>query len=145
MLEAKSVISNNTTLKTQATITLPFDQRHKRRCLMKADSGEEFLLNLQQTVILQDGDILELSDGRLISVKAADEDVLDLHSEEADTLIKLSWTLGNMHFPIEIRSSSIRVRYDHVLEHDLKSFGMKFIRHQAPFTPLVMAQKHNND
>lgn len=112
---------------------------------MKTDSGEEFLLNLPQPVILQEGDILELNDGRLISVKAADEDVLDLHSEEVDTLIKLSWTLGNMHFPIEIRSSSLRVRYDHVLEHDLKSFGIKLVRHKAPFTPLVNAQKHSHD
>lgn len=145
MLEASSIVLAENSEVFQDSITLSFDQRHKRRCLMKTDNGEEFLLNLPQPAVLKQGDILKLNDGRLVAIKIAEEDILDLHTEDNATLIQLAWTLGNMHFPIEIRPSCLRIRYDHVLENDLKSFNVTLTRRQAPFAPLVNRQKHTHE
>lgn len=142
MLEVRAIISEKSDKIPQGSITLSFDQRHKRRCLMKTDKGDEFLLNLDRPVILKEGDLLQLNDGRLVAVKAADEDVLDLQTENKDLLIQLAWILGNMHFPIEICSNCLRIRYDHVLENDLKSFDITLARRKAPFVPLISRQKH---
>lgn len=145
MLETRSIITKQHNGSVHDSITLTFDQRHKRRCLMTTDTGQEFLLNLSQPVVLKKDDILKLTDGRLIAIKIAEEDVLDLQSNNPDILTQLAWTLGNMHFPMEIRPSCLRVKYDHVLENDLKSFDVVLERRQAPFVPLISIQRHAHD
>ena len=54
-------------------MTLAYDQRHRRRMAMIADGGLSFLLDLATATVLDDGDAVQLEDGRLVEVKAAPE------------------------------------------------------------------------
>ena len=45
------------------TITLTYDDRYRRRILMKSDHGLEFLLDLAKTTELRSGNFIELEDG----------------------------------------------------------------------------------
>ena len=53
-----------------ATVTLPFEQRYRRRLRMLDDAGEAFLLDLDRPVLLADGDGLGLEGGGVIHVRA---------------------------------------------------------------------------
>ena len=53
------------------TVTLEFDERHRRRVRLTTDAGDDFLLDMPDAVALADGDGLRLEDGGWIAVVAA--------------------------------------------------------------------------
>src|SRR5216683_2631796 len=55
----------------RGTVTLAYDDRHRRRLRLMSDAGEPFLLDLSRTAILEEGDGLALSDGTWLAVNAA--------------------------------------------------------------------------
>jgi urease accessory protein len=119
-----------------AQVTLPFNERHRRRFRMADDQGRAFLLDLAETSRLEDGDGLVLESGGVILVRAANEDVLDIACDDSATLARIAWHLGNRHTPVQVLGSQgLRIAYDHVLEHMVQTLGAQTRRHGAPFTP----------
>jgi urease accessory protein len=116
------------------TVTLAFDDRHRRRIRLVDDAGEPFLLDLPDAVALGDGDALVLDRGGLIRVVAAPEDLAEVGAEGA-TLARLAWHLGNRHLPVEIGADAVRLRWDHVIVDMLKGLGARVERVTAPFSP----------
>lgn len=55
------------------TITLDETDRHRRRMKMTSDGGIGFLLDLPEARLLNHGEGLKLSDGRVIEVRAVPE------------------------------------------------------------------------
>ena len=116
------------------TVTLAFDDRHRRRIRLTDDAGEPFLLDLPDAVALGDGDALVLDRGGPIRVVAASEDLAQVRAEGA-TLARLAWHLGNRHLPVEIGADAVRLRWDHVIVDMLKGLGARVGRVTAPFSP----------
>ncbi|MBB88048.1 MAG: urease accessory protein UreE [Abyssibacter sp.] len=116
-------------------IALDFDARHRRRFRYTAQAGTEFLLDLPRAVVLQQGDGLLLSDGRVVEVAAADEAVLNVTAATPAALMRLAWHIGNRHLPAQIAPHSIVIRYDHVIADMLRGLGARVDARQAPFTP----------
>ena len=134
-MEANTVLKNHASLDYHDTVTLDYDQRCKRRCLFTTDNNLSFLLNLNQATTLAQGDILKLSNGTHVLVHEAEEDVLDINTEEERLLRFLIWSLGNRHLPVEIREQGVRLRYDALLEKEYSLLPIKVLRHKAPFSP----------
>src|SRR3954468_20458328 len=61
------------------TLTLTFYDPFPRPHEIKDDSGAPLLLDLARAVVLNDGDALELGDGTLLKVRAAEEDLAEVH------------------------------------------------------------------
>ena len=59
-------------------ITLAFDDRFRRRMALKADNGLAFLLDLPEARHLREGDGLQLDDGQIVAVRAAEEDLVEI-------------------------------------------------------------------
>ena len=59
-------------------ITLDHHARHRRRFAFTADGGLSFLLDLDKATVLDDGDAVKLEDGRLVRIKAAAEDLVEV-------------------------------------------------------------------
>lgn len=102
------------------SVTLTYEDRHRRRIRLVTDSGVPFLLDLPQARLLRDGDRLRLEDGRLVLVRAAPEELLEIRAADASALARLAWHLGNRHTPTQVAGDSLRIRPDHVLEHLLR-------------------------
>jgi urease accessory protein len=118
-------------------VTLPYDDRHRRRVRLSTDAGLPFLLDLPEARVLRDGDRLVLEDGRLVLVRAAPEAVLEVRARgDASALARVAWHLGNRHAPTQILDGRLRIRADHVLEHLLvEHLGAEVARATAPFDP----------
>ena len=115
------------------TITLDFDQRHRRRWLLTTAGGREILLDLPRARRLRDGDGLTLPAG-VVRVVAAPEKVMDIHAGAPD-LLRIAWHLGNRHLAVQLRAGAIRIRADHVLADMGAGLGGHVHRLDEPFEP----------
>jgi urease accessory protein len=126
------------------TVVLDFDRRHRRRIVMKAEKGLEFLLDLAGTAALKDGDRIVLEDGRIVEVKAADEPLVEVTAADPAHLVRLAWHLGNRHLPAALTGNRLFIRRDHVIEEMLERLGA-IVRHvEAPFDPEAGAYAHHH-
>ena len=118
------------------SVTLAFDDRHRRRIRFATDQGEPVLLNLMKPQPLAAGDGLAFEDAGWLEVRAAAEDVLEVAARDPGHLARLAWHLGNRHLPTEILAEGrLRIRYDHVIEEMLNHLGAEVTRARAPFQP----------
>jgi urease accessory protein len=129
---------------TAGTVTLTFDDRFRRRIQLNDDSGEPFLLDLARAVVLNDGDALELDDGTLLKVRAAEEDLAEVRCSTPETLARIAWHLGNRHLPVQITGDAVRLRWDHVIADMLTGLGAEVVRLRAGFTPEAGAYAHHD-
>ena len=117
------------------TVVLDFDDRHRRRMAMTGTRGLEFLLDLENAVVLRGGDALVLEDGRLVEVVAAPEPLIEIRGTDPHHLVRVAWHLGNRHLPTQIMPKGLRIRCDHVIEAMVKGLGARVIEIEAPFDP----------
>jgi urease accessory protein len=92
MIRASKVLPAGTWDRTREIdcVALAHDGRHRRRIVMNAEGGLDFLLELVETKMLHDGDGLELESGRVVRVVAASEPVVDV-SGDAHLLSRIAW------------------------------------------------------
>lgn len=119
----------------RGSVTLAYDERHRRRLRLVSDAGEAFLLDLERAAVLEEGDGLALDDGSWIEVKAAAEPLVEITAADPHLLARLAWHLGNRHLPAQFLADRILIREDHVIVDMLTGLGatLRFIA--APFTP----------
>ena len=117
------------------TLTLAFDERHRRRVRLTSDQGADLMLDLPRAVALAEEDGLKCELGGWFRVIAAPEPVLEVAGRDATHLARLAWHLGNRHTPTEVRANALRVRQDHVLEAMLDGLGGLTRRLVVPFAP----------
>ncbi|MFG1288347.1 urease accessory protein UreE [Xanthobacter versatilis] len=116
-------------------ITLDHHARHRRRFALTADGGTAFLLDLDKATVLDDGDAVKLEDGRLIRIKAAPEDLVEVTTANPLRLMKVAWHLGNRHVPTEITESAVYFVDDHVLTEMVRGLGAGVAKVTRPFRP----------
>jgi urease accessory protein len=117
------------------TITLDHEARHRRRVALTGDAGTQFLLDLAQASVLDDGDALALEDGSLVQVKAAPERLIEVRTADPLRLMKVAWHLGNRHVAAEITGEAIYLAHDHVLLDMLRALGASTAIVERPFRP----------
>jgi urease accessory protein len=120
--------------RASGSVTLTYDDRHRRRVRLETDAGEEFVLDLPHAVALDHGDGLRLDDDRWIVVHAAPEALIEIIAEST-LLTRLAWHLGNRHLPARIEPHRILIRRDHVIANMLSKLGATLRVIDAPFTP----------
>jgi urease accessory protein len=117
------------------TVVLDFDDRHRRRIAMKGIRGLDFLLDLEEAVMLRSGDALALEDGRLVEVLSAPEPLAEIKAKDTKHLVRVAWHLGNRHLPTQILGTKLRIRRDHVIEDMARGLGAEVSQIEAPFDP----------
>ncbi len=117
------------------TLTLDFDDRHRRRRRYTAEGGLAFLLDLPEAAVLRDGDGLALEGGGFVLVRAAPEPLVEVTAETPERLVRLAWHLGNRHLPTRIEAGRLLIRDDHVVVDMLRGLGGAVRRVSEPFDP----------
>ena len=122
-------------LASSDSVTLNYDNRYRRRIVLKTDGGEDFLLDLAKTTELRSGDLIQLEDGRFIEVKAASEKLMKATSDEPLLILKAAWHVGNRHLCCEIQMVNLILRFDHVILQMLENLGLTLEVINQPFNP----------
>ncbi len=119
------------------SVTLGYDDRHRRRLRLTTNDGEGVLLDLTKPQPLDDGDGLEFENaGGWLRITAAPERVLEIKGQDQQHLIRLAWHLGNRHLPTQILNDGrLRIRYDQVIEELLANLNAIVVQVEAPFKP----------
>ncbi len=116
-------------------LTLSYEERHRRRALLRSGAGQDILLDLPRPVMLEDGDGLQLPDGGWIAVRAALEPLIEVSAAVPFLLCRLAWYLGNRHLPAQIDGDRILIHPDHVIEAMLTHLGARLRSVHEPFRP----------
>jgi len=117
------------------TITLAADERRLRRKVLRLMGGDEIFIDFPSAVTLGHKDALQLEDGRLAGILAADEPLYEIRGRDRTHLIRLAWHLGNRHLPAQLEETRILIRRDHVIADMLKGLGATVTPIEAPFSP----------
>ena len=117
------------------SIVLEAHDRHVRRKLIVAGTGEEVLIDLQRPVFLENGDHLELSDGRFLKAIAAEEDLVEVVGESPAHLVRLAWHIGNRHLSAQLDIDRILIKSDPVIETMLSGLGGRLRQVRETFHP----------
>ena len=124
-----------TPLTPSASLTLPFEKRQKSRLRVSLDNNQEAALMLERGSVLRHGELLRAENGLVVEVRAANEEVAVISTEDSFLLARACYHLGNRHVPLQIGEGWLRIQRDHVLEEMVQSLGL-FVKHEcAPFEP----------
>jgi urease accessory protein len=145
MKRVSAIRSANTWTTGEAAdrIVLDAEGRNRRRIVMVAEKGTEFLLDLSQPVSLRDGDGLVLEDGSIIRVESKPEPLIEIAAPRAADLAQIAWHIGNRHTQVQVVDDKLRIRRDHVLEEMLRGLGAHLTVLEAPFDPISAGSGHH--
>jgi len=130
----------------QDHVTLDYEARFLRRKVLHSDHGTAFLVDLAETMSLEDGDCFVLADGSLVEIRAAEEDLVEIRG---DALVTLAWHIGNRHTPCQIEATRLLIRRDAVMADMLSRLGAELADVREPFRPAGgaygMGRTHGHD
>jgi urease accessory protein len=118
-----------------ATLTLPLESRVKSRLRATLDDGREVGLFLERGQTLNGGQLLSNDDGIVVEVKAAEETVSKVTSDDPLLMRKACYHLGNRHVALQITMDSLCYLHDHVLDDMVRGLGLMVDVVEAPFEP----------
>lgn len=132
----------STRREAQARLVLPFEARQKSRLRTHLEHGEEVGVLLDRGTVLRGGDQLLASDGRVIEVVAAAEEVSVVTAADSWRLARAAYHLGNRHVAVQLCPGSLRYLRDHVLDDMLRGLGFDVATATLPFEPEGGAYAH---
>ncbi|HTM78839.1 MAG TPA: urease accessory protein UreE [Devosia sp.] len=116
-----------------ARVVLEHDERRLRRKLLQLQRGGEVMVDFPQTVTLEHLGALQLEDGRLVEVIAADELLYEVRARDTAHLVRLAWHIGNRHTSAQLESTRVLIKRDHVLKTMLEGLGATITNVSEPF------------
>lgn len=117
------------------TLTLPFQDRQRSRLRVLLSHGREALMMMPRGTVLRGGDAVALSDGQVALVVAAPEPVSTVRADDARSLARAAYHLGNRHIPLEVGDGFVRYLHDHVLDAMVRELGLVVREELAGFEP----------
>lgn len=115
------------------TITLAHDERRLRRKLLVGTQGTEVMVDFPTTTTLDHNGALELDNGELVGVIAAQEPLYEIRARDDGHLLRLAWHIGNRHTPAQLEPGRILIKRDHVLKTMLEGLGATVTNVTEPF------------
>ena len=112
-----------------------YDQRHRRRILLRTEAGRGLLLDLAHARHLRDGDAILCDDGEVVRIVSLPERLCEITATSPGALLRLAWHLGNRHLPTSLAGDRLLIREDHVIADMVRGLGGAVRVIEAPFDP----------
>ena len=110
-------VSNNNFIDS---ISLSYEERFIRRKKLKTDNGAEFLVNLEETISVNENNYFELDNGKLIKIILKEENLIEI---TGNNLKQIIWHIGNRHLPCQIEDDRILIQNDSVILEMIKKLN----------------------
>ena len=121
--------------KCQDIIILDYDNRNKRRSVMKTENNQKIILDLKNLKVIDDQSVFVLDDDSYVFVKSKPEKLLQITANNSKKLNQIIWHIGNRHTAAEIENKIFYISYDYVLEDMIIKLGGKVESVKRPFNP----------
>ena len=125
-------------------VELRFEQRERSRLRATLLSGEDIGIDLPVGTILVHGTRLQLEDGRVVAIEAAEEDLLRITAGGPAALLRIAYHIGNRHVPVEIDGDALYMLPDHVLRTMVERLGARVEPVRRGFQPESGAYGHSH-
>lgn len=135
MLEVYERLGTHCHDPVSATVVLNYEQRDRGRLRLTSTDGEEVRLFLERGKPLLVGEFLRATDGKIVKIEGAEEDVAHASCDDWQTFAKACYHLGNRHVKVEVGERWLRIKPDHVLEDMLHLLGLMVSHEHAVFVP----------
>jgi len=113
----------------------------KRRWRGTAEDGHEFGFDLDTT--LSHGAHFWMKDATSYVIEQMPEEVLEIPVSTVEQAARVAWSLGNLHFGVQVLADAVRVTEDPAVLQLLSREGIPFQRVTCVFLPLSAgAQTH---
>lgn len=142
MLEVYELVSEG---EPSDRLALTWELRRKSRLRATTESGQEVGLFLPRGTILFEGDLVRATDGCLLQVEAAPEDVSTISSPDAMLLARVAYHLGNRHVRTQVGPGFIRYRHDRAVDELVHKLGAEVLVEEVPFEPERGTKDHAHD
>ena len=114
----------------------------KRRWRGTADDGTDFGFDLSAP--LADGAAFFASESAVYCIAQKPEPVLEIALiPRPAPVARLGWTIGNLHFPIQVTGEVIRVPDDPALRQLFEREKIPFTASERAFTPFAKSHSHD--
>lgn len=126
-----------------ASIRIPVDRLTlaKRRWRGAAEDGVEFGFDLVKP--LGDGVAVLVGESGVYVIAQKYEPVLEVAlGADAPTAARLGWLIGNLHFPLEVAGTTVRVAEDSALRQLFEREKIPFVACKRVFHPLAGGHHH---
>ena len=108
----KVISYNEKNKKLIDNISLSYEERFIRRKKLIADNGTEFLVNLKETISVDENHFFELENGKVIKIISKEENLIEIKGKNIKQII---WHIGNRHLPCQIEETRILIQEDSVI------------------------------
>jgi urease accessory protein len=115
----------------------------KRRWRGVAEDGREFGFDLDQP--LAHGDHFFGESDKWYVVEQAPEEVLEIPVSTLEQAARVAWSLGNLHFGVQVLTDAVRVTEDPAVLQLLSREGIAHRRVTCVFVPLSAGAHHHHD
>ena len=115
----------------------------KRRWRGVAEDGREFGFDLEEP-INHGAHFFTVGDNYYV-IEQTPEDVLEIPVATVDQAARVAWSLGNLHFGVEVIEGAVRVTEDSAVLQLLSREGITFRRVSCVFQPLSSGGHHHDD
>ncbi|MEZ4264958.1 MAG: urease accessory protein UreE [Myxococcota bacterium] len=133
-----------------AEVFLDWDSRRRTRMAVSLSDGRRAWVQLErpaagQHSVLRDGEGLGGGDGVVVRVRAQAEALWEVRADDAVSLARCAYHLGNRHAQVEVAGDCVRTPADPVMRAMLEQLGATVTAVDAPFDPEVGAYAHQGD
>ena len=116
-------------------LVLSWELRRKSRLKAATVGGLEIGLFLPRGTVLFEGSLVRTTDGQVIKIEAAPEDVSTVSSADAVLLARVAYHLGNRHVRTQFGPGFIRYRHDRAVDELVRQLGAEVAVEEVPFEP----------
>ena len=133
MLTSLQIIDHiHTDAKIIDEISLSYEDRFIRRKKLTANNGTEFLVNLEETISIDENYYFKFDSGAVIKVISKEENLMQITS---DNIKQIIWHIGNRHLPCQIEENRILIQEDSVIKDMIIKLGGNVINVVEKFKP----------
>ena len=126
-------------------LALTWEARRRSRLRAITTNGIEVGLFLPRGTVLFDGDLLSATDGTIIRIEAAPEDISTIASPDEVLLARVAYHLGNRHVRTQIGPGYVRYRHDRAIDELVRKLGATVTLDELPFEPERGTRDHVHD
>ena len=138
------VSANDLRAKEEDKLVLAWEQRRWARGRFTTANGRKIGIALPTGSMLLPDAILWIADNWYLKIEAAAESLLEIFPADYGQAVRISFEIGNRHFPLALCENSLLVPDDKAMARLLDRLGARWERTRKVFDPVGNTQLHQH-